>query len=86
MRTGGIETAHVRVRDDIASAPPDRWKDRRGVAGDVFTIKIAGAACDQGLTLEQVRKAAEKPEIIRILSVWPPRREPFRAILVLRLS
>ena len=21
----GIETAHVRVRDDIASAPPDRW-------------------------------------------------------------
>lgn len=56
----GIETAHVRVRDDIASAPPDRWKDRRGVAGDVFTIKIAGAACDQGLTLEQVRKAAEE--------------------------
>ncbi len=59
MREGWDKTAHVRVRDDIASAPRERLQDRRGVAGDVFTIKIAGAACDEGLDLEEVVRLAE---------------------------
>lgn len=50
----GISTAHVRVWDDCASAPPERINDRRGIAGDVFVIKIAGAACDAGLELSEV--------------------------------
>jgi dihydroxyacetone kinase len=56
----GIQTAHVRVWDDCASAPPERTEDRRGIAGDVFVMKIAGAACDAGLTLEEVKTVTEK--------------------------
>lgn len=55
-----IPTAHVRVWDDVASAPRERITDRRGIAGDVFVIKIAGAACDAGLTLEEALRVTEK--------------------------
>lgn len=55
-----IKTAHVRVWDDIASAPLDRIEDRRGIAGDVFVIKVAGGACDAGLSLGEVVRIAEK--------------------------
>ncbi len=51
---------HVRVQDDVASAPKERRGDRRGIAGDVFVIKIAGAACDAGLELEEVTRITEK--------------------------
>lgn len=56
----GIPTTHVRVWDDVASAPKDRIEDRRGIAGDVFVVKIAGAACDAGLSLEEVTRVTEK--------------------------
>lgn len=55
-----IHTAHVRVWDDVASAPKERIEDRRGIAGDVFAVKIAGAACDAGLSLEEVKAITEK--------------------------
>ena len=32
----------------------------RGIAGDVFVIKIAGAACDAGLSLDEVVRVTEK--------------------------
>jgi dihydroxyacetone kinase-like protein len=60
LQEEGIKTAHVRVWDDCASAPPERIDDRRGIAGDVFVVKIAGAACDAGLSLEEAAAAAEK--------------------------
>lgn len=55
-----IATAHVRVWDDCVSAPKDRKEDRRGIAGDVFVIKVAGAACDAGLDLDEVVRVTEK--------------------------
>ena len=55
-----IKTAHVRVWDDCASAPRERIEDRRGIAGDIFVIKVAGAACDAGLSLEEVLRVTEK--------------------------
>ena len=55
-----IKTAHVRVWDDCASAPKERIEDRRGIAGDVYVIKIAGAACDADLDLAEVTRIAEK--------------------------
>lgn len=55
-----IPTAHVRVWDDCASAPKDRISDRRGIAGDIYVIKVAGAACDAGLSLEEVLRVAQK--------------------------
>ncbi|MGN0413481.1 MAG: dihydroxyacetone kinase subunit DhaL [Lachnospiraceae bacterium] len=60
LQKEGIKTAHVRVRDDFASAPEERKKDRRGIAGDVFVIKVAGAACDAGYDLEEVVRITEK--------------------------
>lgn len=56
----GIRTAHVRIWDDVASAPENRIEDRRGIAGDVFVIKVTGAACDADLTLEEVKAVAKK--------------------------
>lgn len=55
-----IKTAHVRVRDDCVSAPKERWKDRRGIAGMAYVIKIAGAACDAGLELDEAVRVTEK--------------------------
>ena len=56
----GIVTGHIRVQDDCASAPKHSCQDRRGIAGDVFAIKIAGAACDAGLDLLEVRRITQK--------------------------
>lgn len=55
-----IKTAHVRVMDDCASAPKERIDDRRGIAGSIYMMKIAGAACDAGLELEEVVRIVEK--------------------------
>lgn len=60
LNDDGIPTAHVRVWDDVASAPADRIEDRRGIAGDVTVIKVAGAACDAGLDLQEVTRIVEK--------------------------
>lgn len=60
LNAEGIPTRHVRVWDDVVSAPRDRIEDRRGIAGDVFVIKVAGGACDEGLSLEEVTRVTEK--------------------------
>lgn len=60
LNAEGIPTAHVRVWDDVASAPIERVQDRRGIAGDIFVMKIAGAACDAGHNLEEVKRITEK--------------------------
>lgn len=55
----GIAVKTVRVWDDIASAPADRITDRRGIAGDVLMLKIAGAACAH-LDLEEAYRVSAK--------------------------
>ena len=54
----GIATATVVVTDDVASAPPERAADRRGIAGLFFAYKCAGAAAERGDNLKDVAKAA----------------------------
>lgn len=56
----GIKTAIVKVSDDIASAPRDKYTERRGIAGIVYAYKIAGACADNGEALEEVKRIAEK--------------------------
>ncbi len=56
----GIETETVRVWDDIASAPPERANERRGLAGDLFVIKVAGAMAETFAPLSEVKRVAEK--------------------------
>lgn len=48
----GIPTMHLRVTDDVSAG--------RGVAGDVFVLKAAGARADEGATLEDVHAAAAR--------------------------
>ncbi len=56
----GIEVKTVRVWDDVASAPPKRIQDRRGIAGDLFVIKVAGGAAATLDTLDEVYRVAAK--------------------------
>ncbi|MFN7994525.1 MAG: dihydroxyacetone kinase subunit DhaK [Bryobacteraceae bacterium] len=56
----GIEVKTVRVTDDVASAPKDEIERRRGIAGDFFVFKAAGARAEMGGSLEQVCAAATK--------------------------
>ncbi|MDP9281654.1 MAG: dihydroxyacetone kinase subunit DhaK [Chloroflexota bacterium] len=55
----GIETATVLGTDDVASAPPSRAAERRGVAGLFFAYKCAGAAAEQGRPLQDVAAIAQ---------------------------
>ncbi|SFM21462.1 dihydroxyacetone kinase subunit DhaK [Salibacterium qingdaonense] len=55
-----IETRTVKVSDDVASASKENKEERRGIAGDVFVIKAAGAAADAGLSLDEVTRIAAK--------------------------
>ena len=55
-----IPVKTVLVTDDIASAAIDNKKDRRGVAGDFYVFKIAGAAADKRLDIDEVCRLAEK--------------------------
>ena len=55
-----IRTHTVRVWDDIASAPLDNITERRGVAGDVFVLKIAGAASEAYNDFDKIVAVTEK--------------------------
>lgn len=55
-----IEVAKVYVNDDIAVKDSLYTVGRRGVAGTVYVHKIAGAAAEKGLSLEEVKAVAEK--------------------------
>ncbi|MFV0359424.1 dihydroxyacetone kinase subunit DhaL [Tropicimonas sp.] len=56
----GIDVRSIQVIDDVASAPQARAGERRGIAGDFFVFKIAGAAADLGWPLGAVETAARK--------------------------
>jgi dihydroxyacetone kinase-like protein len=55
-----IKTTVALGRDDVASAPKENADKRRGVAGIVFAYKIAGAAADKLLSLEEVTALTQK--------------------------
>ena len=50
----GIAVKTVRIWDDVASAPIERIEDRRGIAGDLFVIKIAGGVSARSDKLDEV--------------------------------
>lgn len=56
----GIKVDYVKVDDDIAVKDSLYTVGRRGVAGTVLVHKVAGAAAESGLSLEEVKKVAEK--------------------------
>ncbi|MBQ0709985.1 MULTISPECIES: dihydroxyacetone kinase family protein [unclassified Ochrobactrum] len=58
LRAEGIDVRIVPVTDDVASAPADMHDKRRGIAGDLVVFKIAGAAAEAGLSLDEVERLA----------------------------
>ncbi|MCB6202158.1 dihydroxyacetone kinase subunit DhaK [Extibacter muris] len=56
----GIHVETVAANDDVASAPKEMREKRRGVAGEVFMWKAAGAKAAQGAKLDEVIAAARK--------------------------
>ncbi len=52
MEAEGVTVRSIVTTDDIASSPIELRTSRRGVAGNVFTFKIAGAAAARGLALD----------------------------------
>lgn len=54
----GIDVRIIAVTDDVASAPASEHAKRRGIAGDLVVFKIAGAAADAGLSLDEVERIA----------------------------
>ncbi|MFT3962279.1 dihydroxyacetone kinase family protein [Propionivibrio sp.] len=56
----GIDVRVLPVTDDVASAPAEKANDRRGVAGDLTVFKIAGAAAEAGMQLDDVERVAIK--------------------------
>ncbi|MBA8991596.1 dihydroxyacetone kinase [Curtobacterium pusillum] len=60
LTEAGIEVRTVRVTDDVASAPATEVHKRRGIAGDLCVFKVAGAAAEQGRTLDEVTAVAER--------------------------
>ena len=57
-----IEIRSVLTRDDVASAPLDKYENRRGIAGNFFIFKMVGAAADLGMSLDEVERIAIKAD------------------------
>ena len=55
-----VETKTVRVKDDVASSPAETKEKRRGVAGMVYAFKVAGAAAEKMMNLDEVAGVAQK--------------------------
>ena len=60
LNAEGIDTRTVLVTDDIASAPVEEIEKRRGIAGDLTVFKVAGAAAEAGLDLDEVERLARR--------------------------
>lgn len=56
LRAEGIDVRIVPVTDDVASAPAEAHGKRRGIAGDLAVFKVAGAAAEAGLSLDEVER------------------------------
>ena len=56
----GLRVEAVLLGDDIATAPREKYHERRGLGGLLFALKIGGAAAEAGWSLEEVVRAMKK--------------------------
>ncbi|PLS87289.1 MAG: dihydroxyacetone kinase, partial [Actinobacteria bacterium] len=59
-RGEGMDVRTVLVADDVASAPKGKEDERRGVAGDLYVFKVAGASAARGDDMDSVEAAARR--------------------------
>lgn len=55
-----IDVRTVLIWDDVCSAPPTQKENRRGIAGLVPIVKLAGAASQSATSLDELEAAARK--------------------------
>lgn len=58
----GINVKMILTHEDISSGPREKPEERRGLVGFLPVYKVAGAAAEQGLSLNEVLKIAERME------------------------
>lgn len=69
-KAAGIEIEGVIHYDDVATAPKGSEEERRGVAGIFFPTKVAGAAAEEGASLEKcVELFNETRDMTRSVSI-----------------
>lgn len=59
-RAEGIQVETVLIWDDVASAPPDQKDKRRGIAGLIPIVKLAGAASNSVDSLDELVRLTTK--------------------------
>src|SRR4030043_1086924 len=59
-REEGIPVEQVIATDDVGSGPKEKASNRRGVVGEFFAWKLAGAKAESGGSLEECKAVAEK--------------------------
>jgi dihydroxyacetone kinase-like protein len=71
----GREVAFVLSSDDIATAPRERFLERRGLGGILFALKVGGGAAEAGLSLTKVaglmRQTNERTATLAVASRPP---------------
>jgi dihydroxyacetone kinase len=70
-RGEGMDVRTVLVTDDVASAPRGKEEERRGIAGDFYVFKVAGARRPGETTSTESRQLLTGPTMLRALSVLP---------------
>jgi len=56
----GMKVKKIVTSDDISNAPRSDPENRRGLNGGLFVIKVAGAAAEEGRSLDEVAAVAER--------------------------
>ena len=56
----GMKVKKIVTSDDISNAPRSDPENRRGLNGGLFVIKVAGAAAEEGCSLDEVAAVAER--------------------------
>jgi len=59
-RDEGIDVQEIILYDDIASAPKGEEEKRRGMAGIIFSFKIAGAMAEEGKSRDEIIEVVSK--------------------------
>ena len=60
LKADGFDVRRSVVTDDVASAPIDQTSKRRGIAGGLAVLKVASAAAEAGLSLDEVLRILNK--------------------------
>ncbi|MBJ7393600.1 MAG: dihydroxyacetone kinase family protein, partial [Candidatus Nanopelagicales bacterium] len=60
LKADGFDVRRSVVTDDVASAPVSETYKRRGIAGGLAVLKVASAAAESGLSLDEVLKVLNK--------------------------